>query len=354
MVPNACSKSGNPQAKAGAWSIKKTKVIWVSKTIPEPAFVNTSSNETIERVSSLNYLCATFTADGRNMKEIRRRTGMAKAAFNKMRAIFTDPKLSLNIKLRWLEPSFDQSCLNGAEAWTLNAEICPNIEAAEMWFYRRMLKISFLDYVTIEKVLHCTQAERQRNFWRSFKAAKLKFLRHKIRKRKLEDLRLGGKIKGKRARGGQRKIYRQNFMQFKSRENYGTHPETEMSVGSCIKPVRLTSVHTGRKNATVQDCCLANINPQTSLFDFKFFIYCACSFNVRVIILLVYLTYNFCEQLSFNSIVYSPGHAHPLQFLLSITVSLVGHGGFIHFLVRLWNPEPHDLEHGSQSVHWLK
>ena len=53
-----------------------------------------------------HYLGATITADGRSKKEIRRRIGMAKDAFNKMRAIFTNSKLSLNIKLHLIFITF--------------------------------------------------------------------------------------------------------------------------------------------------------------------------------------------------------------------------------------------------------
>ena len=79
---------------------------------------------------------------------------MAKDAFNKMREIFTNRKLSLNIKLHLIRTFIWSVLLYGAEAWTLNAETRRNIEASEMWFYRRMFKISYLDRVTNEKVLH--------------------------------------------------------------------------------------------------------------------------------------------------------------------------------------------------------
>ena len=52
----------------------------------EPAFILTSGDKTIDQVSSFNYLGATITADGRSKKEIRR-IGVAKDAFNKMRAM---------------------------------------------------------------------------------------------------------------------------------------------------------------------------------------------------------------------------------------------------------------------------
>ena len=64
-----------------------------------------------------------------------------------------------------------------------------------MWFYRRMLKISYLDRVQMkQQLLKITE-----------RGLELKFFGQYIRKGKLEDLCLGGKIKGKRAQGGQSK-----------------------------------------------------------------------------------------------------------------------------------------------------
>ena len=161
---------------------------------------------------------------------------MAKDAFNKMKAIFTNRKLSLNVKLHLIKTFVWSILLYGAEAWILNAETHRNIEAAEMWLYRRMLKISC--HVTNDEVPHLMQVERQ--LLKIIERRQLKFLGHYIRRGKLEDSCLGGKINGKRARGRQRKICLQNFTHSNQHENYGMPPETEMNVGSCIKLVHLS------------------------------------------------------------------------------------------------------------------
>ena len=58
------------------------------------------------------------------------------------------------------------------------------------------------------------QVERQ--FLKIIERLQLKFLGHYLWRGKLEDLCLGSKISGKQGRGRQRKIYVQNFTQFKS------------------------------------------------------------------------------------------------------------------------------------------
>ena len=78
-----------------------------------------------------------------------------------------------------------------------------------MWFYRRMLRIPYTDHITNEEVLR--RVGQDRELLESIRVRQLKFLGHAIRKGSLEDLSLSGKVEGKRARGGQRKTYLDNF-----------------------------------------------------------------------------------------------------------------------------------------------
>ena len=71
-----------------------------------------------------------------------------------------------------------------------------------MWFYRRMLKISWVEKVTNDEVLNRVQKERQ--LLQRIAHGQNKFLGHIIRKEAIEDLCLNGKVPGKKARGGQR------------------------------------------------------------------------------------------------------------------------------------------------------
>ena len=71
-----------------------------------------------------------------------------------------------------------------------------------MWIYRRMLRISYVDRVTNEEVLH--RVKQERSLVAVFERRQKAFIGHSIRKAKLEELSLSGKIPGRRARGGQR------------------------------------------------------------------------------------------------------------------------------------------------------
>ena len=77
-----------------------------------------------------------------------------------MKPILCDRKLSMPIKIRILQTFVWPVILYSLESWTLNNKTYKNIEAAEMWFYRHMLKISWVNRVTNDEVLNQVQKER--------------------------------------------------------------------------------------------------------------------------------------------------------------------------------------------------
>ena len=184
---------------------KKTFCMVVSKEEVPPVCNITCDGTSIQQVNTFNYLGSMLTSDGRCEKEIRRRIGMAKTSFNQMSAIFKDRKLSIKLKVRLLKCYIWSVLLYGCEAWTLSSATTNNLEAAEMWFYRRMLRISYTAHETNISVLKRVGQKRQ--LLHTIQERQIKFTGHIIRKGELEDLCLAGKIPGKKARGGQRLLF---------------------------------------------------------------------------------------------------------------------------------------------------
>ena len=131
-----------------------------------------------------------------------------------------DRKLSIPLKVRLLKCFIWSVLLYGCESWTLSAALTRNIEATEMWFYRRMLLVSYTAHETNISVLQRKGQERQ--LLKTIKERQTRFTGHIIRKGELEDLILAGKVQGKKARGGQRILFLNQVM-----ENTGlTSPRT--------------------------------------------------------------------------------------------------------------------------------
>ena len=74
----------------------------------------------LENVEYFKYLRSILTNDGRCICEIKRRIAMAKAAFNKKRALFTST-LDLELRKKLVKCYIWSIALYGAETWTLRA-----------------------------------------------------------------------------------------------------------------------------------------------------------------------------------------------------------------------------------------
>ena len=92
--------------------------------------------------------------------------------------------------------------LYGCESWSMTKQTLTSIEAMEMWFLRRMLRVSWTEKRTNSEILNTASSTRKR--MSNVKSRQAEFLGHVMRKGKLEHLLTTGKIEGKRSRGRQR------------------------------------------------------------------------------------------------------------------------------------------------------
>jgi len=88
------------------------------------------------------------------------RIAIAKAAFNKKRAIFTNT-LGLKLRKKLVKCYIWSIAIYGVETWTLRAVDQKHLESFEMWCWRRMEKIIWTNHVRKEEVL--LRAKEQRN-----------------------------------------------------------------------------------------------------------------------------------------------------------------------------------------------
>ena len=82
----------------------------------------------------------------------------------------------------------------GAEAWTLRAADQKYLESFEMWSWRRMEKISWIDHVRNEEVL--LRVNEQMNIIREIRKRKANWIGHILRRNCLLKQVIEGKIKG--------------------------------------------------------------------------------------------------------------------------------------------------------------
>ena len=181
---------------------KKTEVMTISKRPEPPTCSIKVLDATLKQAQSFKYLGSIITPDGRCTTDIKSRLGQARTAFKNLEAILTNQKISINVRKRVLETYIWPIITYGCEAWTINQQMQNTINAAEMWYYRKMFKIPYIAHVTNEEVLK--RAKTTRRLLNSIRKRQASFLGHCLRKGGLEQQVTTGKIPGKRDRGRQR------------------------------------------------------------------------------------------------------------------------------------------------------
>lgn len=95
--------------------------------------------ETIKQMDSFNYLGSTVTFDGRYEKKIRMQILLAKNTFGKIKNLVTITKLSIRMKRRFMKCFVWSVLLYVCETWMMRRADAQRLQAAEKWFWRRML-----------------------------------------------------------------------------------------------------------------------------------------------------------------------------------------------------------------------
>ncbi|GFR71049.1 endonuclease-reverse transcriptase [Elysia marginata] len=201
---------------------KKTECITTSKNADPPTCYLTSNGEKTKQVSSFKYFGYTISSNGKCLPEVKRRIAIAKEAFFRMRPIMKSNTISLDLKVRLTKIYVWSILMYGYERWTLDKETIRRIEAAEMWFLRRVLKISWAERTSNEEVLRRAGVKKDAVY--IVRKRPLSFVGHIYRQDDLERLARTGHVQGKRDRGRQRVTFLHSLNQGVTQ---GTRSKTE-------------------------------------------------------------------------------------------------------------------------------
>ena len=167
-------------------------------------------NETIKQVDKFKYLGSAITSDGRNDAEIKIRIGMAKDAFQKMEKVIKNKNITIetrNIILQcYVIPILTYDSESGQYHQTWKESWKP-----QKCGLRRMLHISWKDHVTNDEVLRRGRTERK--LMNRIRAGQMSLLGHIMRKHRLENIVVTGKIEGERSRGRPRLNFMKSLSQ---------------------------------------------------------------------------------------------------------------------------------------------
>ena len=127
----------------------------------------------LENVECFKYLGSMLTDGGRCTGEMKSRIALAKAAFNKKKNLFTST-LDLNLRNKLVKCYILSIALYDAETWKLQT-VDKHLESFEMRCWRRMEKISWIDYVRNEE-------NEQRNILHEIRKRKANWIGHILRR----------------------------------------------------------------------------------------------------------------------------------------------------------------------------
>ena len=102
----------------------------------------------IEVVSHFIFLGSLITKDGFYEKEIRRRLAMGRSAMGGLTKIYKDRGITLRTKSRLVKVLVFPIVLYGAESWTMRKLERKVIDAFELWCWRRLLRVTWIDRKT--------------------------------------------------------------------------------------------------------------------------------------------------------------------------------------------------------------
>ena len=171
--------------------------------------------ETIAKVNSFKYLGTIKTSTGSCSEDIKARIGRAKKAtitrnwtqFGKIEEF----EKSLSLKMKLAKALIWPIITYGAEGWTLKKDDERRLEAAEMWCYRRLLRISWTEKKTNKSILDELQTKRE--LLAQIIKRKMAFFGHACRNNKCNLVKtcILGMMPGKRRRGRPRMQYIDNI-----------------------------------------------------------------------------------------------------------------------------------------------
>ena len=120
---------------------KKTKVLHVASMNIRNQHTILVDKTPLENVNDFKYLGSIKSHDGTSSKDIKTRIGMAKNRMVQLNNIWKDHSIPKSLKLKLLKCLVWPVLLYGCEAWSQKKTDNTMLEAYEMWFYRRLLRI---------------------------------------------------------------------------------------------------------------------------------------------------------------------------------------------------------------------
>ena len=97
--------------------------------------------ETVETVADFIFLGSKITADGDCSHEIKRRLLLGRKVMTNLDSVLKSRVSTLPTKVHLVKAMFFPVVTYGCESWTVKKAECQRIDAFELWYWRRLLRV---------------------------------------------------------------------------------------------------------------------------------------------------------------------------------------------------------------------
>ena len=97
--------------------------------------------ETMETVRDFIFLCSKITVDSHCSHEIKRHLLLGRKAMTNLDSILKSRDITLPTKLRLVKAMVFPVVMYGCESWTIKKAECQRIDAFELWYWKRLLRV---------------------------------------------------------------------------------------------------------------------------------------------------------------------------------------------------------------------
>ena len=97
--------------------------------------------ETVETVADFIFWDSKITADGDCSHEIKRRLLLERKVMTNLDSIIKSRDITLPAKVHLVKAMVFPMVMYGCESWTIKEAECQRIDAFELWYWRRLLRV---------------------------------------------------------------------------------------------------------------------------------------------------------------------------------------------------------------------
>ena len=115
-----------------------------------------------ETVTNFIFLSSKITAEGDCSHEIKRHLLLGRKAMTNLDSILKSRDITLPTKVHLFKGMVFPVVMQGCESWAIKKAECPRIDAFELWYWRRLIRVLWTARKSNQSILKQTSQSKRR------------------------------------------------------------------------------------------------------------------------------------------------------------------------------------------------